>query len=255
MQNVDFSPRLRGRRAGGAEPTAQGNAPRTGLSGSWRTALLIVGIAALGAFVGGLTLGLRIGRYGHEEDRIVRNAARSVAASDRARSRIAAESERSSDTTTAESNATERRADESNGGAERREPERGGAREVARDERRPSDQRASDNRLANRSSAEAPSGQGRYVVLLGSYSPEGGRRLVSRLRAMDGIRTRSFQACPAMSEANGSGAFLLTHPHNRTLRRVYVGCFRGLRDANEVLALLKREGLLDSTNAQLIDMQ
>ena len=234
MQNLDFSPRLRGRRA---EAAPEAGGPGAGSWSRWKTATVVTVIIAGAAFVGGLSLGLRLGRYGQEEDRIVRNAARSAGGAP---------------STSARTPAPESLPGASGNPRGAAPPTAGLAHGRASGEVRDS--------LANRSRADSGTGAaqeaGRYVILLGSYSPEGAERLLGRLKRIPRLRRAGYHNCRAMTEAGSKeGVFQLTHPHNRALRRVYVGCHRDLREANAVLSVLRQEGLLDSTNAQLIDIE
>ena len=235
MQNLDFSPRLRGRRAGVAEARPDDSVSAVPPWSRWRLAgLFAVGVAAA-AFIGGLSLGIKIGRYGQEEDRIVRNA--STAGGMVAPGRSSAALERPA-------------LPEQPPGSGPSGPRSTGT--VAPSG--PSGRESLSN--SGRSEERAGDNPGRYVILLGTYSPEGADRLYRKLRAIPRLRRLQYHSCRAMSEAGGRGGiFQLTHPQNRSLRRVYVGCHRNLHEANEALALLKAEGLLDSTNAQLIDIE
>lgn len=210
---------------------------------------MLVLVLAAATFVGGLYLGLRIGRYGQIEESIVRNATApqtSTAARSDSRSIPAA---RVGDA---------RIPDASN------QTDVGSGPATTRSEPRtePTSNPDTGNRsgdtqtevLTNRSGAGEK--RGRYVILLGSYSPDGAAKLTTKLKGIAALRRVPYSACRAMSEARpGESVFRLTHPRNRTLERVYVGCYDSLRAADAALRLLKQEGLLSSTSAQLIDIE
>lgn len=94
-------------------------------------------------------------------------------------------------------------------------------------------------------SETAPS---RYLVKIGTYTPEDADKLSRRIAKIPELRDMSPLPCQGLKENPDRGlSFRITVPGSEKRDNLFLGCFRDPAQAHQALAALKRSGVAQSS--------
>lgn len=96
-----------------------------------------------------------------------------------------------------------------------------------------------------------------FLILFGNFSPENAKKLLIAINGNAEISSLSKSPCKSIQETvpdRGHG-FRLEHPSRPDLHRVFAGCYSNLKDAQKVFQLLGNSGILQKTDARLVEIK
>lgn len=96
--------------------------------------------------------------------------------------------------------------------------------------------------------------RGRYLIKVGSFSPESADRLARRLARIDAISEARPALCQGLKEANGRG-LLFRIEAEQGKENLFLGCFETPARAHEVLEAVKSSDIAQAGSAVVFEIE